>query len=206
LFGKNKVHVVQVAGPKIGLGLSRESVSFNFKLFRGPDNNSNNNTYTLPVRGLVVYPRPPLEEILRVPKKHLLCCRFLVYEVGLTTNSEAVRFALRHGDIDFLKLLFDRGSLDAYGTLYPTIAIPKQHKIGWIKFDLKHAARKGFADCIAFVVDQGCPWCPEVRGSNLGQLQDSVALSFSQMVSDCEKCFMPIIVTYSILSYVVLLP
>jgi hypothetical protein len=108
--------------------------------------------------------------------------RFLVHEVGLIPSSEALSSALQIGSIEYLKLLFDPASLDPYGTLHPTVTIPKQHNIPWSMSDLKEAAKQGFADCIACVIDQGCPWYPEVRGKNPGQSQSRRAFARPLMI------------------------
>jgi hypothetical protein len=83
--------------------------------------------------------------------------RYLCQDVGIPCYVDAVGMALQSNNLECLKLLLDRnGEAGSANGRFSK----------WELFDVEVAAYKGFAECVAFVVAHGCPYNPNVSGSN----------------------------------------
>jgi hypothetical protein len=101
----------------------------------------------------------------------IFCCRYLARRVRLSTN-DAVSLALRSGNAAWLKQLFYTPTLrKTPGPLQPQRRCNLE-EIMWDIYDLEQAVQKGSVDSVAFALDHGCPWDPQVRGSSLGHCID----------------------------------
>lgn len=88
--------------------------------------------------------------------------RYLSHQVALPVTMTAVGVALQCGNLECLKLLLDRQPAGRNGLPNPNKQFTK-----WELSPVRVAAKRGFAECVAFAGEHGCPplvgWYAEMR-------------------------------------------